>query len=198
MLIIKSIYWEQSNSKELIYKFPFNNISLDSILTINEVKEAYFFKNGMLCDVFISGRYILSSANLAILLRIINLDGRCLAGVIIAIITSIFFIIASINNNINECVSAFVGENFKIKTMEKLYNKNNNLVLCRTIRKSSSRNIKKMAITLKEGVSLIHGCEKLLLVQYDYLIKKHIGQKDYLSTQRIINEYKANMVQPRK
>ena len=46
MPIIKSIHWEQDNPEELVYKFPFNNIALGSILTINESQEAFLFKNG--------------------------------------------------------------------------------------------------------------------------------------------------------
>ena len=47
MPIIKSIHWEQDNPEELVYKFPFNNIALGSILTVNESQEAFFFKNGI-------------------------------------------------------------------------------------------------------------------------------------------------------
>ena len=37
MPIIKSIHWEQDNPEELVYKFPFNNIALGSILTVNAI-----------------------------------------------------------------------------------------------------------------------------------------------------------------
>lgn len=73
MPIIKSIYWEQTNQEELVYKFPFNNVTLGSILTVNESQEAFFFKNGNLCDSFKSGRHQLSSSNLPILQKLINL-----------------------------------------------------------------------------------------------------------------------------
>ncbi|MBD3589510.1 SPFH domain-containing protein [Bacteroides sp. GM023] len=73
MSIIKSIHWEQDNSKELVYKFPFNNIAFGNILTVNESQEAFFFKNGTLCDSFTSGRYTLSSANLPLLQKLVNL-----------------------------------------------------------------------------------------------------------------------------
>ena len=46
MPIIRSIYWEQNNQEELVYKFPFNNLTLGSVLTVNESQEAFFFKNG--------------------------------------------------------------------------------------------------------------------------------------------------------
>ena len=73
MVLIKSIYWEQQNREELVYKFPFNNISLGSVLTVNESQEALFFKSGVLCDAFGSGRHTLSTANLPILSKLINL-----------------------------------------------------------------------------------------------------------------------------
>ena len=73
MPIIKSIYWEQSNQEELVYKFPFNNVTLGSVLTVNESQEAFFFKSGVLCDSFTSGRHVLSSSNLPILQKLINI-----------------------------------------------------------------------------------------------------------------------------
>ncbi len=73
MALIKSIYWEQEDREELVYKFPFNNISLGSILTVNESQEALFFKSGVLCDTFGAGRHTLSTANLPVLNKLINL-----------------------------------------------------------------------------------------------------------------------------
>ena len=73
MPIIKSIHWEQDNPEELVYKFPFINIALGSILTIYDCQEAFLFKIGTLCDSFISGRHILSSANLHVLQKLVNL-----------------------------------------------------------------------------------------------------------------------------
>ena len=73
MTLIKSIYWEQENREDLIYKFPFNNISLGSVLTVNESQEALFFKSGVLCDTFGAGRHTLSTANLPVLNKLVNL-----------------------------------------------------------------------------------------------------------------------------
>lgn len=73
MALIKSIYWEQENREELVYKFPFNNISLGSVLTVNESQEAIFFKSGVLCDTFGAGRHTLSTANLPVLNKLVNL-----------------------------------------------------------------------------------------------------------------------------
>ena len=39
MAIIKSIYWEQNSREDLVYKFPFNNVTTGSVLTVNESVE---------------------------------------------------------------------------------------------------------------------------------------------------------------
>ena len=73
MPIIKSIYWNQTEKETMAYLFPFKDITLGSVLTVNDSQEAYFYKNGTLCDKFTAGRHVLSSANIPILEKIINL-----------------------------------------------------------------------------------------------------------------------------
>ena len=73
MPIIKSIYWNQTDKETMAYLFPFKDITLGSVLTVNDSQEAYFYKNGTLCDKFTAGRHVLSSANIPILEKIINL-----------------------------------------------------------------------------------------------------------------------------
>lgn len=73
MNIIKSIYWEQNDMDEIVYRFPFDDISLGSVLTVNESQEAYLFKNGTLCDCFKAGRHVLSTENIPLLQKLINL-----------------------------------------------------------------------------------------------------------------------------
>lgn len=73
MPIIKSIYWNQSPDDCLVYLFPFKDITLGSVLTVNDSQEAYFYKNGSLCDKFGPGRHVLSSSNIPILNKIINI-----------------------------------------------------------------------------------------------------------------------------
>lgn len=73
MPIIKSIYWNQSADDALVYLFPFKDITLGSVLTVNDSQEAYFYKNGSLCDKFGPGRHILSSANIPLLNKIVNI-----------------------------------------------------------------------------------------------------------------------------
>lgn len=70
---LNSIFWDQENPNELVYKYPSNNITLGSVLTVRESQEAFFFKNGVLCDKFTAGRHTLSTQNLPILNKIVNL-----------------------------------------------------------------------------------------------------------------------------
>ena len=73
MAIIKSIYWEPVDREDIVYKFPSKEITLGSVLTVNESQEALFFKNGALCDTFGAGRHTLSTSNLPILSKLVNL-----------------------------------------------------------------------------------------------------------------------------
>lgn len=73
MPIINSIYWNQDTSDTLVYLFPSKDITLGSVLTVHDGQEAYFYKNGTLCDRFTPGRHVLSTSNIPILQRIVNL-----------------------------------------------------------------------------------------------------------------------------
>ncbi|MGM9851313.1 MAG: SPFH domain-containing protein [Muribaculaceae bacterium] len=70
---LDSIFWDQSDATELVYKYPNNGITLGCVLTVRESQEVYFFKNGVLCDKFTAGRHVLSTQNLPILNKIVNL-----------------------------------------------------------------------------------------------------------------------------
>ena len=70
---LDSIFWDQNDPNELVYKYPKNGITLGCVLTVRESQEAYFFKNGVLCDKFTAGRHTLSTQNLPILNKIVNL-----------------------------------------------------------------------------------------------------------------------------
>lgn len=73
MPIINSIFWDQNSDDTLVYLFPFKDITTGSVLTVNDSQEAYFYKNGSLCDKFGPGRHVLSSANIPILNKFLNL-----------------------------------------------------------------------------------------------------------------------------
>ena len=73
MAIINTIYWEPFSREELVYKHPTREIRLGSVLTVNESQEALFFKSGVLCDTFGAGRHVLSTSNLPVLSKVVNL-----------------------------------------------------------------------------------------------------------------------------
>lgn len=73
MAIINTLSWEQTSREDIVYKFPSQEITLGSVLTVNESQEALFFKNGTLCDTFGAGRHVLSTSNLPILGKLVNL-----------------------------------------------------------------------------------------------------------------------------
>jgi len=57
----------------LVYKFPSENLVLGSQLIVAQSQEAVFFKGGAAADVFGPGTHTLSSANLPLLQKIVNL-----------------------------------------------------------------------------------------------------------------------------
>ena len=73
MALINSIHWEQGNREDLVYKYPSNSLKLGTVLTVNESQEALFFKSGVLCDTFTAGRHVLSTSNLPVLGKLVNL-----------------------------------------------------------------------------------------------------------------------------
>lgn len=58
---------------DLVWKFPYNNLSIGAQLIVNKSQEAIFVKGGAVCDVFGEGTHTLSSKNLPLLDKIINL-----------------------------------------------------------------------------------------------------------------------------
>jgi membrane protease subunit (stomatin/prohibitin family) len=57
----------------LVYKWPSEDLSLGAQLIVNESQEAIFYKGGQALDLFGPGTYTLSSANLPLLRKLINL-----------------------------------------------------------------------------------------------------------------------------
>lgn len=57
----------------LVYKFPSESIVIGSQLIVNKSQEAIFFKGGNALDVFGPGTHTLSTANLPLLQKLINL-----------------------------------------------------------------------------------------------------------------------------
>lgn len=58
---------------DLVWKFPYNNLSIGAQLIVNKSQEAIFVKGGAVCDVFGEGTHTLSSKNLPLLDKLINL-----------------------------------------------------------------------------------------------------------------------------
>ena len=61
------------NPEDLVWKFPYNNISIGAQLIVNKSQEAVFVKGGAVCDVFGEGTHTLSAKNLPLLDKIVNL-----------------------------------------------------------------------------------------------------------------------------
>ncbi|MEM3112756.1 MAG: SPFH domain-containing protein [Candidatus Anstonellales archaeon] len=57
----------------LVYKFPSENLVLGAQLIVNQSQEVVFFKEGNALDVFGPGRHTLSTANLPLLQKLVNL-----------------------------------------------------------------------------------------------------------------------------
>lgn len=57
----------------LVYKWPSEDLTLGAQLIVNESQEAIFFKGGKALDLFGPGTHTLSSANLPLLQKLINL-----------------------------------------------------------------------------------------------------------------------------
>ncbi len=58
---------------DLVWKFPYDNISMGAQLIVNRSQEAIFVKGGAVCDIFGEGTHTLSAKNLPLLDKIINL-----------------------------------------------------------------------------------------------------------------------------
>ena len=58
---------------ELVWKFPYENLSIGAQLIVNQSQEAIFLKGGATCDIFGPGTHTLSVNNIPILQKLINL-----------------------------------------------------------------------------------------------------------------------------
>ena len=58
---------------ELVWKFPYENLSVGAQLIVNQSQEAVFLKGGAVCDVFGAGTHTLLANNIPLLQRLINL-----------------------------------------------------------------------------------------------------------------------------
>ena len=72
MAIVDVVKWEV-NDKELVYKFPSEQIRLGSQLVVYPGQTALFVKGGKIYDEFICGTYTIKSENIPLLDKVINL-----------------------------------------------------------------------------------------------------------------------------
>lgn len=72
MALIDVVKWE-ANNKELVHKFPSEDLRLGSQLVVYSGQTAIFVKGGVVADSFESGTYTLQSENIPILNKLINL-----------------------------------------------------------------------------------------------------------------------------
>jgi len=60
-------------AEELVWKFPYENLSIGAQLIVNQSQEAVFLKGGAICDIFGPGTHTLSANNIPILQRLVNI-----------------------------------------------------------------------------------------------------------------------------
>lgn len=72
MALAKIIKYEGDNST-FVWKSPIQDFNTMSQLIVHESQEAVFFKNGQALDLFEAGRYTLSTDNIPILRKFINI-----------------------------------------------------------------------------------------------------------------------------
>lgn len=72
MAIIDIVKWEV-NSRELIHKFPSNDLRLGTQLVVYTGQTAYFVKGGKVLDSFEAGTYTIKTENIPLLNKLINL-----------------------------------------------------------------------------------------------------------------------------
>ncbi|SHE39087.1 Membrane protease subunit, stomatin/prohibitin family, contains C-terminal Zn-ribbon domain [Mariniphaga anaerophila] len=58
---------------ELVWKFPYDNLTIGAQLIVNESQEAIFYKGGKALDSFGPGTHTISTANIPLLQKLINL-----------------------------------------------------------------------------------------------------------------------------
>ncbi len=72
MALIDVVKWE-SNEKELVHKFPSEDLRIGTQLVVYTGQTAIFVKGGVIADTFEAGTYTLNSENIPILNKLINL-----------------------------------------------------------------------------------------------------------------------------
>lgn len=69
---IDPIRWNMTEG-EIVYKYPYDNITTGAVLSVNESQQAFLYKNGTLYDSFGNGKHELTTANIPFLQKFLNL-----------------------------------------------------------------------------------------------------------------------------
>jgi len=70
--VIDRIKYDGS-ADELIWKFPYDNLSIGAQLIVNQSQEAIFYKGGKALDTFGPGTHTISASNIPLLQKVVNL-----------------------------------------------------------------------------------------------------------------------------
>lgn len=73
MALFDVIKWDVPTDEDLVWKFPSEEIPLGSQLIVSSTQECFFRKNGKNVDSFKAGNHTLTSANLPIINKLVNL-----------------------------------------------------------------------------------------------------------------------------
>jgi membrane protease subunit (stomatin/prohibitin family) len=73
MALIDRIKFDAPTDEVLVWKFPSEELKLGSQLIVNQSQEALFLKGGQVCDLFGPGTHTLTSGNLPLLNKLVNL-----------------------------------------------------------------------------------------------------------------------------
>jgi membrane protease subunit (stomatin/prohibitin family) len=69
---IDRVTWEMQE-EELVYKFPYDNLTTGTVLFVHESQKAFLFKDRVLYDSFGPGRHTLTTANIPFLQKFLNI-----------------------------------------------------------------------------------------------------------------------------
>lgn len=72
MALVDLVKWDNPGT-QLVWKFPKTDLSTATQLVVNESQKAVLFKNGQRLDVFGAGRHTLTTQNIPLLNKLINL-----------------------------------------------------------------------------------------------------------------------------
>ena len=74
MALIDRIKFDAPSDDILVWKHDSEELRLGSQLIVNQSQEALFLKGGQVCDLFGPGRHTLTSANLPLLNKLVDLS----------------------------------------------------------------------------------------------------------------------------